>query len=122
MYISLSLAIYFSACYSGSGMQHTLHVVGEPPDALKKARLDNIALVPASLLPMKSTYKSIANNLPRGSVLCVPGTPRQRTIVASVTQYFRDHGRFCLTMPLERITRTMPKPARVQQENLRLAL
>jgi hypothetical protein len=50
----------------------------EPPMRLKKARLDNIALVPASLLPMKGTYQPIANNLPTGSVLCVPGTPGQQ--------------------------------------------
>jgi hypothetical protein len=43
----LLLALYACVWYSGSGMQHTLHVVGEPPEALKKARLDNIALVPA---------------------------------------------------------------------------
>src|SRR6516225_397589 len=103
-------------------MQHTLHVVEEPPEALKKARLDNIALAPASLLPLKGTYKTIANNLPRGSVLCVPATHRQRTIIASVTRYFRDHGHTAIPVPLERITRTMPKPARVQPENVRLAL
>jgi hypothetical protein len=96
--------------------------VGEPPEALKKARLDNIALVPASLLPLKNTYKSIANNLPRGSVLCVPATHRQRTIIESVTRYFRDHGHTAITVPLERITHQMPKPVRVQPENLRLAL
>lgn len=115
------LAIYCSVCYSVNGMQHTLHVVGDPPEALKKARLDNIALVPASLLPLKSTYKTIANNLPRGSVLCVPATHRQRTIVESVRQYFKEHGRTVITLPLERITRTMPKPAKTQPENLQCA-
>jgi hypothetical protein len=103
-------------------MQHTLQIVGDPPEALKTARLDNITLVPASLLPLKSTYKTIANNLPRGSVLCVSGTPRQRTIVESVRRYFKVHGRTVITMPLERITRTIPKPARIQPENVRRAL
>ena len=102
-------------------MNDTLHVVGEPPEALKKARLDDIALVPASLLPLKSTYKSIANNLPRGSVLCVPATHKQRTIIKSVTQYFRDHGHTAITVPLERITHQMPKPAGAKPENLRFA-
>lgn len=102
-------------------MQHTLQVVGEPPEALKKARLDNIALVPASLLPLKNTYRTIANNLPRGSVLCVPATHRQRTIVESVKRYFKDHGRTVITMPLERITRKIPQPARTQPENLHFA-
>jgi hypothetical protein len=102
-------------------MQNTLHVVGEPPEILRKARLDNIALVPASLLPLKSTYKSIANNLPTGSVLCVPGTHKQRTIIESVTQYFRDHGHSVITIPLENITRNIPKPAKATPENLQFA-
>src|SRR5437867_2075922 len=103
-FTSLLLALYCSVCYSVIGMQHTLHIVGEPPEILRKARLDNIALVPASLLPLKSTYKSIANNLPTGSVLCVPGTPKQHTIMATVTQYFKDHGHAVFTIPLEKIT------------------
>ena len=102
-------------------MQNTLHVVGEPPRALQKARLDNIALVPASLLPLKGTYQPLANRLPKGSVLCVPATHKQRTIVARVTQYFRDHGHTVITMPLERITRTMPKPTKQMPENLHFA-
>jgi hypothetical protein len=115
------LAIYCSVCYSVIGMQNTLQVVGEPPEILRKVRLDNIALVPASLLPLKSTYKSIANNLPTGSVLCVPGTQKQHTIMNSVTQYFNNHGRTVLTMPLEKITRKIPPPTRAKPENLHFA-
>ena len=40
-----------------------------PPTAIFKARLDNIAIVPASLLPFKEKWQSIANNLPTGSIL-----------------------------------------------------
>src|SRR5205807_8621484 len=65
--------------------------VGDPPARLKKARLDNIALVPASLLPLKGTYQPIANTLPNGSVLCVPGTQKQQKIMATVTKFFHDH-------------------------------
>src|SRR5260370_26846236 len=36
----------------------------KPPARLRKARLDNIALVPASLLPLKETYLSVANSYP----------------------------------------------------------
>src|SRR2546428_13782372 len=103
-------------------MRKTLGVVvGEPPHALQHARLDNIALVPASLLPLKGTYQPIANQLPRGSVLCVPGTQNQRTIMATVTKFFKDHGHFCLTMPLDKISGTMKKAARPKTENLELA-
>jgi len=96
-------------------------VVGEPPRALQHARLDNIALVPASLLPFKTQYQPIANKLPTGSVLCVPGTQKQRTIMATVTTVFKDHGHTVITMPIEKITRTMKKTPRPQVENLRLA-
>ena len=97
-------------------------VVGEPPHALQHARLDNIALVPASLLPLKGTYQPIANKLPKGSVLCVPGTQKQRTIMATVTKFFKDHGHTVITMPLENITRTIKKTPRSQGENLQLAI
>jgi hypothetical protein len=47
---------------------------GQPPRALKKARLDNISLVPASLLPYKDVVRRLANNLPRGAILVCLGT------------------------------------------------
>ena len=47
------------------------HQIGEPPARLQKARFDNIALVPASLLPFKAKYQPLANTLTAGSVLCV---------------------------------------------------
>src|SRR6266700_1280627 len=99
-------------------MNNTLHVVGEPPRAIQKARLDNITLVPASLLPLKGTYQPLANRLPRGSVLCVPGTQKQRIIMATVTRFFKEHGHTVITMPLENITRSMKKTPRPAAENL----
>ena len=97
-----------------------LYQVSEPPIRLQKARLDNIALVPASLLPFKVAYQSEANRLPTGSVLCVPGTLRQQKIFDSVTQFFRTHGHTVFTMPLEKIIRKRPKN-RPTAENLTLA-
>ena len=46
---------------------------GRPPAALRRpgVTLDNIAIVPASLLPLKTKYQAIADELPRGSVLLV---------------------------------------------------
>ena len=39
----------------------------------RKVKLDNVALVPASLLPYKEHWQQLANTLPTGSVLiCVP--------------------------------------------------
>jgi hypothetical protein len=77
--------------------------------------------VPASLLKDKAIYQPIANTLPTGSVLCVPGTQKQRTIMATVTTFFKAHGHTVITLPLENITRTMKKTPRPQAENLQLA-
>ena len=95
--------------------------ITEPPARLKKASLDNIALVPASLLKNKEIYQLIANSLPTGSVLAVPGILRQQKFMAKVTSFFRDHGRSVFTMPIEKITRSMKKTPRQQAENLQLA-
>ena len=42
-----------------------------PPRVLRKAQLDNLALVPASLLPFKEQYQQIANELPHGVSLII---------------------------------------------------
>jgi hypothetical protein len=56
-------------------------LISPPPQALRKAKLDNLALVPASLLPFKATWQRIANELPTGTTLVVmprnPGRPGQ---------------------------------------------
>jgi hypothetical protein len=46
-------------------------VVNSPPPALRKARLDNLALLPASLLPFKAEYQAIANQQAPGTILVV---------------------------------------------------
>ena len=42
-----------------------------PPRALRKAKLDNLVLVPASLLPLKGKFQAIANQQPEGTTLVV---------------------------------------------------
>ncbi len=44
---------------------------GSPPPSLRKARLDNLAIVPASLLPDKAEWQALANTLPEGTTLIV---------------------------------------------------
>ena len=95
--------------------------ISEPPARVKKARLDNIALVPASLLPLKGTYQNVANSYPIGSVLCISGTAKQQKIISTITQFFRDHGRSVITIPIGKIKSTMKKAPRKQAENLPLA-
>jgi hypothetical protein len=72
-----------------------------PPRAVRHARLDNIALVPASLLPKKGKYQTIANNLPgQGVLLCqIDNTERITNILEHVAAFFRQRGHFVKTIP-----------------------
>ena len=76
------------------------HIV-EPPKAVRKVRLDNITLVPASLLPKKGKYQTIANNLPKGSVLICQTDKTQKIshILARVARFFQENGHFVKTLP-----------------------
>src|SRR3982750_1716562 len=65
-----------------------------PPKALLKARMDNIAIVPASMLPLTPLVKEKVNTLPKGGVfLCyAKENTRQRKILERVEETFREHG------------------------------
>ena len=65
-----------------------------PPKALRGARLDNLAIVPASLLPHKAEWQALANNLPSGSTLIVlPRTPgAAREALERVSSDLSAHG------------------------------
>ncbi len=73
----------------------------EPPKAVRKARLDNIALVPASLLPKKGRYQTIANNLPQGGVLICQTDKKQRIsrILAWVAGFLTEQGHVVRILP-----------------------
>ena len=94
---------------------------GEPPTSLKTARLDNIALLPASLLPLKRTNQPLANQLPTGSVLVVPGNAGQQKIMAKVTSFFRDNGWQVISVTIEKIIQKIKNTLQPQSENLPLA-
>jgi hypothetical protein len=85
-------------------MKQTLpdHIhIGKPPRAIRKAKLDNIALVPASLLSRKGKYQTIANNLPGEGVLICEAHKKERIsrILERVADFFRQHGHFVKTLP-----------------------
>jgi hypothetical protein len=75
--------------------------IGNPPKALRKAKLDNIALVPASLLFQKGKYQTIANNLPGEGVLICQADKKERitNILERVAVFFRQRGRFVRVLP-----------------------
>lgn len=72
-----------------------------PPRALRKARLGNVTLVPASLLPFREQYQQIANDLPSGSVLiCLPPSEKpQRLVLERVASDLRAEGYHVTTLP-----------------------
>jgi hypothetical protein len=73
-----------------------------PPKALLKARLDNITIVPASMLPLTQTLKEKVNTLPKGGVfLCyAQENSRQRKILERVEETFREQGHAVRSMSI----------------------
>ena len=62
-----------------------------PPRALRRpdVRLDNLALVPASLLPFKTEWQTMANSLPQGTTLIIlpqTDTPQRRILQRVATR------------------------------------
>ena len=85
-----------------------------PPCALSRphVRLDNIALVPASLLPYRKQWQAVANELPQGGILvCVP-TPesKQRQTMLTVARTLRDKGLSVRAVAAEDFCRSSMKP------------
>ena len=67
-----------------------------PPRSLRQStvHLDNVALVPASLLPFRAHWQQIANALPRGDILIVlPDQAKQRHLARSVALLLRAKGK-----------------------------
>jgi hypothetical protein len=77
-----------------------------PPKSLLKARLDNIAIVPASLLGLKALWQTAANTLPQGGVLLCHSqkNTRQKKLLERVGETFRQHGHAVMQLPVEQGT------------------
>jgi hypothetical protein len=71
-----------------------------PPRALRKARVDNLALVPASLLPFRDIYQRLANGYPRGTTLIVLPTKESRPTrtLSAVAALLKAKGRHVSTV------------------------
>src|SRR5262245_48588086 len=81
-----------------------------PPKALLKAKMDNIAIVPASMLPMMETLKEKVNTLPKGGVfLCyAQENSRQRKILERVEETFREQGHVVRSLSMAEVYKTIP--------------
>ena len=81
-----------------------------PPKALLNAQLDNIAIVPASMLPLTQIVKEKVNTLPKGGVfLCyAKENSRQRKILERVGEAFREHGHAVKSISMGEVYKTSP--------------
>ena len=79
-----------------------------PPKVLLKARLDNIAIVLASMLPLTKIVKEKVNTLPKGGVfLCyAQENSRQRRILERVEETFREQGHAVKSMSVGEVYKT----------------
>jgi hypothetical protein len=81
-----------------------------PPKALLKARLDNIAIVPASMLPLTETLKEKVNALPQGGVvLCYAAeNTSQRKLLERVGETFKQQGHAVRSMSVGEVYKNTP--------------
>jgi pyruvoyl-dependent arginine decarboxylase (PvlArgDC) len=77
----------------------------QPPKALLKAKLDNIAIIPASLLPFKKILQEQMSKLPHGAVfLChIKENNRQRKLLERVESVFKQHGHAVTNLSMEQV-------------------
>jgi hypothetical protein len=81
-----------------------------PPKALLKARLDNIAIVPASMLGLKALWQTAANTLPQGGVLLCHSqqNTRQRKFLERVEETFKHQGHAVMNLSTEQVYKNTP--------------
>jgi len=81
-----------------------------PPKALLKSRMDNIAIVPASMLPLTKVLKEKVNTLPQGAVfLCyAEKNTRQRKLIERVGKTFREQGHVVRSLSVGEVYKPTP--------------
>jgi Fe-S oxidoreductase len=77
----------------------------QAPRALRRAKLDNIVIVPASMLAGKERLQEQVNKLPRGEVfLChTKENTKQRKVLERVKEVFRHLGYAVTLLPMEQV-------------------
>jgi hypothetical protein len=82
----------------------------KPPQVLLNARLDNIAIVPASMLPFQKTLQELIHALPQGAVfLChAEENTRQRKLLERIEETFRQQGHAVMNLSMGEVYKTTP--------------
>ncbi len=81
--------------------------LSHPPNAVQRARLDNLTLVPGSVLPQIARCQQLANDLPRGGVLIVLPTdnPKQKQALLAVAKLVAREGHQVRVIPETEVAR-----------------
>ena len=90
--------------------------IGPLPAPLRKAKLDNLALLPGSELAQIARYQEMANELPDGGVLIVlpSKSPKQKQALLAVAKLLAEHGHQVRVISSEELERS----ARLEQARL----
>jgi len=67
--------------------------------------MDNIAIVPASMLGLRALWQTTANTLPQGGVLLCHSqqNTRQRKLLERIGETFRQQGHTVMNLPVEQV-------------------
>ncbi len=81
----------------------SVYRITQPPRRIRKAKLDNLALVPASLLPFKEQWQEVANSKAGEHVLIVlpQVEKRPRRVLERVAAELREKGHQVTTISAE---------------------
>jgi hypothetical protein len=79
----------------------------KPPAAVRRAKLDNLALVPGSMLPYMEVCQESANRLPKGAVLVVlpDGNETQKRTMLLVAKLLATDGHQVAVIPAAEVRR-----------------
>ncbi len=93
----------------------SVYRVTRPPRRIRKAKLDNLALVPASLLPVKEQWQEVANSKDRKHILIVlpKMENRPRSVLERVAAQLREKGHAVTTISAERFGQPAEEDTRV---------
>ena len=82
----------------------------KPPETLLQAKLDNIAIVPASMLPLQKTVQELIHTLPQGTVfLChAEENIRQQKLLKRVEETFKQQGHAVMNLSMEQVYKNTP--------------
>ncbi len=97
------------------------HVIKQPR-AIRKARLDNLALVPASLLPFKEQWQDVANSKEGEHIVIVlpKVEKRPREVLERVAAELREKGHEVTLLSVEEFGQAAEETTPVAPIQLRL--